>query len=424
VILMSLGSVAALAMLAMALCNPPAQSQEPIEQSLHLPKTSAQKSWEQCSIEMKTDSAERSAIETYSSPALEKALLSSKSFWDFITDPSTPYIARLAAADRGGSVLSPEELPVLWQAMAETSSIPSGVEGVSPCSAAGWIPNNSPQPETHEVVLGREVRLPARSVKYPITAEERDRSPWLWQMDKALSTLFDKTNLYYGDPSRYPSRVKAAWAWPVPDHPNDGRDELNKWNNIYLRSRALTQFAPHDTLLIQTILKLALDNDDYYVAYSAPVRDLYTWGNDAYHFEELAHAAQIAVLQKTRWENVASETAFAMESLATQKSDPSFPNLKPLKTVTGILAMARWATDRRLNPSNRYDVFVRSICKIVDDAACPSPDPRELTDAQLNDSLKMFETWFDRKKPDLKKQAEAERPYLASLAKELNIDIE
>ena len=76
------------------------------------------------------------------------------------------------------------------------------------------------------------------------------------------------------------------------------------------------------------------------------------------------------------------------------------------------------------NPSNRYDVFVRSICKIVDDAACPSPDPRELTDAQLNDSLKMFETWFDRKKPDLKKQAEAERPYLASLAKELNIDIE
>ena len=63
-----------------------------------------------CATNEKTESAERTMLETYSSPALKKATLSSKSFWDFITDPSTPYMDRLAAANRGGSMLSPEEL--------------------------------------------------------------------------------------------------------------------------------------------------------------------------------------------------------------------------------------------------------------------------------------------------------------------------
>lgn len=436
--------VAPLAMLAVAVSMRPAGSQEARGRSTpHLQNASAQTLGELCSTNEKTDAAERSALETYSSPALEEAMHSSKAFWNFITDPSTPYMDRIAAANRGGSMLSPEDLPVLWQAMAEVSSVPSGVNP-PPCSAIAIIPRppttdalrdplwpelKRSDKQVSRVVLGREVMPPKSTVGFPITADERDHSPWLWQMDRALSVLFDKAKLYYGDSSRYPSRVKAAWDWPTPVptyHPGEIVHDFqqSEWNKIDIRSRALTESAPHDVLLLQTILKLALNNDNYDVAYTGHVQDLYAWGQDSYHYEELAHVAQIAILQKTHWENIAAETAFVMASLAARKDNSFASNLKPLKTATGILAIGRWGMDKSLNPWNRYYSFVQPICRIVDDAHCPSTQLREPSDPRLNNSLKMFEAWFDRHESELKQQAESERSHLDSLAKELHTDIE
>lgn len=114
-----------------------------------------------------------------------------------------------------------------------------------------------------------------------------------------------------------------------------------------------------------------------------------------------------------------------MASLATQKGNPMYnADLKPLKTATGILAIGQWAMDKSLNPWNRYYSFVEPICRIVDDASCPSAQLREPSDPRLGNNLKMFEAWFERKKTELKKQAESERPHVDSLAKELQIEIE
>lgn len=376
-----------------------------------------------CAANEKTDAAELTTLETYSSPALEEAMFSSKSFWDFITDPSTLYMDRMAAANRGGSMLSPEELPLLWQAMDEVISVPSGVS-VPPCSAAPRL-NNSRE-ETSRVVLGREIKLSKDTVGFPVTAEERSHSPWLWQMRKALPILFDKTNLYYGG-IRYPVRVKAAWELPISasTYPAVGDLKQGDWNRIDIRSRALTEAAPHDVLLLQTILKLALNNDNYLVAYSAHVGYLNAWGQDSYHYEELAHVAQIAVLQQTQWENVAASAAFVMASLAQLKSDPvSIPKLKPLTTATGTLAIGRWAMDNSLNPFNRYYSFVQPICRIVKDAPCPPDQLRDPNDPRLDERLRTFEAWFEMKKPALEQQANAERSHLQSLAKILQTDIE
>jgi hypothetical protein len=392
-----------------------------------------------CATNEKTESAERTMLETYSSPALKKATLSSKSFWDFITDPSTPYMDRLAAANRGGSMLSPEELPLLWQAMAEVSSVASGVHP-PPCSAVAIIVRpltldalepslNRSHEEASRAVLGREIKLSTDTLSFPVTAEERNHSPWLWQMERTLSILFTKTNIYYGDAIRYPARVKAAWDWPIPAsnyHPGeiDRNFELVGWNKIEIRSRALTEGAPHDVLFLQTILKLALNNDNYYVAYSSHVGDLYAWGQDSYHYEELAHIAQIAILQKTRWQNVAAQTAFVMASLAQQKGDPANVSaLKPLKTATGILAIGRWAINKSINPWDRYYSFDQPICRMVNDAPCPPDQLRDPKDPRLDERLKNFEAWFENKKPDLEHQAESERPYLGSIAKELQTAI-
>lgn len=390
------------------------------------PAKKAEQQLSRCATDEKTDAAERTMLETYSSPALENVMLSSKSFWDFITDPSTPYMDRMAAANRGGSMLSPEELPLLWKAMAEVSSVDSGISP-SPCSAGPGL--NKSREEASRVVLGREIKLSKDTLSFPVTAEERNHSPWLWQMQKALSILFDKTNLYYGG-IRYPARVKAAWELPIsastyPDGEIVRDSKQIDWNKIAIRSRALFDAAPHDVLLLQTILKLALNNDNYYVAYSARVDDLYAWGQDSYHYEELAHVAQVAVLQQTQWENVAAQTAFVMASLARWKGDPvSSPNLKPLKTATGILAIGRWAMDNSLNPWNRYYSFVQPICRIVNDAPCPLDQLRDPNDPRLDERLRVFEAWFEMKKPALEQQAEAERSHLRSLANVLQTDIE
>lgn len=60
----------------------------------------------------------------------------------------------------------------------------------------------------------------------------------------------------------------------------------------------------------------------------------------------------------------------------------------------------------------------------MDDAPFPPDQLRDPKDPQLDEKLKIFEAWFEKKKPALEQQAEAELPLLRSLAKELSTDIE
>jgi hypothetical protein len=241
-----------------------------------------------CFTKEKTDAAEQATLKNHTSVPLEKALQSSKGLWDFITDPFTSYLDRMAAANRGGSVLSVEDLPKLWQAMVEIQTAPA-VATASPCAyiqsanltpemwinRQGW---GGPRQAAILVVLGHEVQVPKEIIDYPTTAEERDHSPWLWQMQKALPILFANVNRYYGDSSRYPSLVKAAWDWPIPVPEQPSTDTGTEWQQLCIRRQALTDWAPHDPLLLATIVKLALNNDNRLVAESAPVQGLYAWG--------------------------------------------------------------------------------------------------------------------------------------------------
>jgi hypothetical protein len=100
------------------------------------------------------------------------------------------------------------------------------------------------------------------------------------------------------------------------------------------------------------------------------------------------------------------------------------PHVMSLKTATAILAIGRWATDKSLNPWNRYYSFIQPICRMVDDAPCPPDQLRDPSDPRLDERSKIFETWFEERKPALERQAAAELPHLRSLAKELSTDIE
>jgi hypothetical protein len=388
-----------------------------------------------CTTNSNTDAAEQTTLKTYTSAPLEKALLSSKAFWDFITDPSTPYLDRMAAANRGGTVLSVEDLPKLWQAMVEVQTVPS-ITTEAPClyfqsdnlTPQMWADRyrwGGRREATTQVVIGREVQVPKEIIDYPVTAEERDHSPWLWQMKEALPILFTRLNRYYGDPSRYPMLVKAAWNWSIAVPAQPSADEKRtEWCQLHIRRQALTDWAPHDPLFLATIVKLALNNDDHLVAESAPVQDLNAWGGDSYHYEELAHAAQIAILQKTKWDDIAALAAFDTTQLARYRPYSDTPHLAPLQTSTAILAIGRWAMDKSLNPWNRYSSFVGPICKMMNNPPFPPDRIREPNDPKLDETLKTFDAWFEKERPALKKAADAELPHLQSLATELKTNIE
>jgi hypothetical protein len=388
-----------------------------------------------CATNEKTDAAEEETLKTYTSAPLEKALLSSKEFWDFITDPSTPYLDRMAAANRGGTILSVEDLHRLWQAMVKIQIVPPiateapclylQLDNLTPQMWADRYKRGGRREATTQVVIGREVQVPDEIIDYPVTAEERDHSPWLWQMKEALPILFTKLNRYYGDPSRYPLLVKSAWDWSITVPAQYLADETRtEWMQLYIRRQALTDWAPHNPLLLATIIKLALNNDDHLVAESAPVQDLYAWGQDSYHYEELAHVAQIAILQKTNWDDVAALAAFQTTQLARYRPNSNTPHLAPLQTSTAILAIGRWATNKSLSPWNRYYSFVEPICKMMNDPPFSPDRIRGPNDPKLNETLKTFEAWFDKENPALEKAADAELPHLQLLATELQANIE
>jgi hypothetical protein len=414
-------SVAA-AMLAAALGLNAQQGQNWSPPAFH-PRELTQQLQELCAQEEKTDAAEVAALNTYSSPVLEKALGSGPEFWRFLIDPVTPYMDRMAAAQRGGGMIGPTDLPTLWKAVADFEAHRSGVAG-PPCvylrsdnrRPEDWVHRNQwlmsqAAADRSYTILGQKVDLPDKMTDFPITPAEREKAPWPWQMARALAALETKVEIYYGDPIRYPLLVDAAWGW-----------QPGNWQGASVRSRALLGREPRNALRLKTIVRLALDDPDPNVNSGVPT-DLNVWGTDSYQFEELTHVAQIVILQKTQKEPVAASTAYSIGSLARLRDNSCCPQLKPLRTATAILAMGKWAMDRNLSAWDRYASFVDPIYKAV---ATPPFQPGTIRDPrspELAKSLMAFEEWFKSQRSSLEQQAAEERPHLQSLASELSQQI-
>ena len=388
------------------------------------PGTETKELQELCTEANKTDAAEEATLKTYTSVSLRKALRPGPEMWRFLTDPSTSYLDRMAAANQGGEVIGTTELPQLWKALADFEAFPTGVTP-SPCEFL-FSANLNPQlfakrkeaPEVKakknesRLIMGQKVELPEKNVAYPVTSEERSHAPWPWQMKRALAILNEKVSGYYADPDRYPLLVEAAWRW-----------QPANWIEASTRARALLEPGPRNALWLQMIVKLALEDPDPTVA-SSVSRHLSVWGKDSYHFEELVHTAQIVILQKTQREPVAALTSYWTARLARKEYNSYSSQLRPLRTATAILAMGRWAMDRNLDPWNRYYSYADPICKTVDN---PPFQPGLINDSKnpgLATSLMAFEEWFTKQRSSLQQEAAAERSHLQSLASELSLRIE
>jgi hypothetical protein len=365
-----------------------------------------------------TEQAEEGILENHTSAAVNQALASESNFWQFITDPYTPYRDRMVAARQGGGLVGLDRLPELWKAQADLDR-PAVPRIISPCyflmsdnmGPRDWVSRHNSFPgfkPKSSLFIGQEFVKP---MEYPITQADRDDAPWLWQMERMLPVVMNAVQTYYAQPDRYPAMAAVAWNWQTSD-----------WWQARVREGALVGRGPRNAAWLENVIRLALEHPEG----PHPVGDLYAYGNDSYHFEELVHAAQIIILQRTNSPDIAAGSAGMIAELATRTYTSLGPNcpLKPLHTATATLAIARWALDQKIDAWDRYIGYAAAICKMVNHPPY-HPDQRAFgKTGEINDALAAFSVWFAEQRPKLQEAAAAEHVHLNALAAELHQTIE
>jgi len=264
-----------------------------------------------------------------------------------------------------------------------------------------------------------------RPFDYPLTQDERDHAPWLlWQIERMLPVLFNAVATNYAQPGQYPAMAEVAWNWQTSDW----------WEASVRRTAAIR--GPRNAAWLQNVVRLALEHNPQEIDRGlgvdpseigvGAVPPLYVFGSDSYHFEELVHVAQIIIMQRTRSRNVADQAAFVIAQLATRTYDSLGPNcpLKPLRTPTGILAIARWALNGDVDAWSRYISYAGAICRIVPDPPYRPDQSAFGQKSRIAEGLGAFEVWFFKQRPLLEEAAAAERAHLLALAAELHETID
>jgi hypothetical protein len=255
--------------------------------------------------------------------------------------------------------------------------------------------------EPHSV-LGEKIKLPDQMVQYPVIPEERERAPWVWQMQRALPVLGQQIAAFYEDhPERYPALVEVALQGQPPN-----------WKKASTSSQIFLTRGPRTVLWLQMAVRIALEDDDPNVA-SIAVPNLTARS-------ELADTARIAILENTQREHVAQASAYSIAACARQ--DTGTHSTSPSRSATAILAIGRWAMDSNLDPLVRFHDFVTPLLETVGNPPFPPSHFFPKSD-ELPVLLATFGEWFEKNRASLEKQAAVERPQLESLASELRINI-
>lgn len=389
-----------------------------------------------CTQEEATDRSEEAFLRAGRDRALGILPTSDEGFWRLLTDPATPYMDRMLAARYGSEVVGLDGLMRIWKAAAAFDHLPIGVFP-SPCEFLSssfllpdwWSTRQQSQrlaagrtvmrAETRGI-LGRDVPLPMTAVDYPVTSQQRERSPWLWQMQRALRALTSSLEERYRQPARYPAMAAIAWSW----QPADPYEAAQ-------RARVLVA-APRNADMVSTIIRFSLDdqNQRYSSTGHNAILDLYVCCDDDNHLAWLVHVAQIVILQQTADAHIAANAAYQAVRSATLKPH-SGARFGPVRSATGMLALSRWALDSRLEPSMRYFYFAGAIAEMAgnppyrrNQAFVGSTAATSAHSTEIAEALASFDRWWPTQLEQLQREAAAESQRLNELAAEVGRSIE
>ncbi|MBV8516497.1 MAG: hypothetical protein JO197_03745 [Acidobacteria bacterium] len=116
------------------------------------------------------------------------ALSSTERAWNFITAPESGYAERLAVARKAALALPLSYLPRYFAARDATNG--RWYVQMPPESAFATV--YIPQPHGTIEVLGHLFQVPEKLIPFPRTFEERARTPWPWQVSRALAEYWQE----------------------------------------------------------------------------------------------------------------------------------------------------------------------------------------------------------------------------------------
>jgi hypothetical protein len=226
-------------------------------------------------------------------------------------------------------------------------------------------------------------------------------------MSRALPILKKQVDIYYSQPDRYPALAAAAWEWRTSD-----------FYEARIRSWALLE-GPRDAEWVGRAVRVALEESD-----AGAAGDLYVWGSDSFHLEELVNTGLIVILQRTHKKEVAVAAAERIQRMTTdQVVDPGLsPERRPFKTATGILAISRLALDPNMLSTWRV-VLAGYVCKMVDNPPFQPNGQLSYSDTETASDLAEFDKWISTQRECLERDSARERQHLSSLAAEFHENV-
>ena len=130
-------------------------------------------------------------LQAVRSDRITRALRSPDDLWAFVTSPEPMYLERRAAAYQAKGLVPVTWLPKIWRAIGELRREQAASDfGLKPhpISSTVYMPRR-PRREGPRPILGHTWTPPAQPIDYPLTPEEREKAPWPWQVQQALSDL-------------------------------------------------------------------------------------------------------------------------------------------------------------------------------------------------------------------------------------------
>jgi hypothetical protein len=342
---------------------------------------------DRCPIARAADEAESAAARAYFSPRLSATLRNWDALWTLLNDPDTPYAERIAAAYQGAAAVTPDVLPRFSSIAAGRLKKLARVQ-FSPCDVPSWFR------------MEDYVAMPP----YPINDTQRANAPFDWQLQRALDVLDRGVKAYYADPTRNAALLRAMETWQPAD----------PYEVAYRFEALLT--GPRDIALLQRLIRATLA---YPTAPHAPIlRVLTASTTDTAGYLERLHVAQLVLLAQTQNSALVSDLATSVLRLASPSS-VNQAELKPVRTATSFLAIARWVQRPDLSPETR-NALAKKVKPLVDrfplvwDANVPQ------NDKEILQILATFDTWLASHRANLDDEAAAERSHLEELLAELN----
>ena len=118
--------------------------------------------------------------------AVERALRSAETTWQFLVAPDSPYAERLSVARASGRVLDASYLRRIYDARDDLQRSYAAYAPEMPKESAGGSLGVPATPGKSVRLLGHEWIIPPTRPAYPMTFEQRSQAPWPWQAANAL----------------------------------------------------------------------------------------------------------------------------------------------------------------------------------------------------------------------------------------------